>query len=129
MGLRLLLVDEIDEARRVLAGRLSRSVGIAHVDAVSEPAAAIPQIVLSSYDATLLNVDGHQRGGPVIALCRELSTVVAAPLFLLTSFMGSTEWIDLRRVGAAGFFLKHIDTEGLVCDLAERVAQFRGNQD
>ena len=124
MGVRVLLVDDQEEARSSLAQRLRRSKGIELVGAVADAPAA--SLIAKQQDPDVLLVDVHHRDGAELELCESLHRANAAPLVALVSYITPERWRQLSKVGVVDFVLKHVDTAMLERDLTRLVERRRG---
>lgn len=111
MHVRVLLVDDHDDARTGLAQRLSRNERLHFVGAARDLAEAEAFLRLAQPDLVL--VDIHRRDGRGIETCRALHRLTDAPLVVLTSFFTRELWDAAKEAGAVEYLLKNIDTGSL----------------
>jgi DNA-binding NarL/FixJ family response regulator len=117
----VLLVDDHEDTRTALARRLQRDRGLELVGTASSLEEAAGFLTRACPDIVLLDI--HRRDGRGIDVCQELHELTEAPVVLLASFMTPELWGTAKKVGAADYLLKHIDTDRLsreITRLAER---------
>ncbi len=114
--IRVLLVDDQDDARVILADRLRRSHEIELVAAVRDDQEAARALTKTRPDVLLVNLHSRHDGDDV-QLCSELSEMVSAPLVVLASFMSRERWQRLHAAGVTRCLLKRVDSEHLAREL------------
>ena len=124
MKVRVLLVDDRDDARSTLAERLRRGSRLELVGAASDIGEAADLLAAAQPDIVLLDL--HHGDGEGIELCRGLRCLTEAPVVALTSFMTPQLWEEAKAAGAADYLLKHVDTDRLSCDMVRLAARHRG---
>lgn len=121
MPVRVLLVDDHDEARTTLARRLERDDGLELLGAVASAEAAARIMAQTQPEIVLLDIQGHDGRG--LEVCRTLCSLTDAPVVVLTSFLTPELWAAAREAGAVDYLLKRVDTRRLsqeIVQLAER---------
>ena len=111
MRVRVLLVDDHDDARTTLAQRLRRDRRLELIGAARGLEEAADLLPGACPDIVLLDIHGHAGRG-VDACCR-LRQMTDAPVVVFTSFMTPELWAAAQAAGAADYLLKHIDTDRL----------------
>ncbi|MEX0786000.1 MAG: response regulator [Dehalococcoidia bacterium] len=111
MKVRVLLIDDHDDARAALAERLRRDARLDLVGSVHSLEEAGALIANARPDVVLL--DTHRRDGRGIDACRELRRLTDAPVVALASFMTPQLWRAFQEAGATDYLLKHVDTQRL----------------
>lgn len=121
MKVRVLLIDDHEDARTTLAARLRRDARLELVGSVSELDEAANVISNGRPDVVLL--DTHRRDGRTVEACRELRALTDAPLVALASYMTPQLWRAIEQAGATAYLLKHVDSQRLgrsIVRLADR---------
>ena len=111
MRVRVLLVDDHDDARTTLAQRLRRDRRLELLGTASELEEAARILLHARADIVLLDI--HRSDGRGMDACWALPTLTDAPVVVFTSFMTPDLWAAAREAGAADYILKHIDTDRL----------------
>ena len=119
MSVRVLLVDDHEEARVSLVRRLESDGRLAVAADVSTVAEAGIVTQDAQFDLALMNVQSYDLES--IARCQELRELTNIPLVVLTSFMTVEHWRALRQAGALDYVLKHANSQ-LLCDAIYRLA-------
>ena len=123
MNVRVLLVDDEDEARADLARRLRRSPGLELV-AVARNAEETAGLLEQTQPEVLL-VDLHLRNGQEFEGCRALCGLTDVPVVALASFMTPERWKTVERAGVATYLLKHVNTDQLGRELERIVGRYQ----
>ena len=121
MKVRVLLIDDHEDARTTLARRLGRDPRLELLGTASELEEAARILLHVRPDIVLLDI--HRSDGRGMDACWALRTVTDAPVVVFTSFLTAALWEAAREAGAADYLLKHIDTDRLsqqIVRLAER---------
>jgi DNA-binding NarL/FixJ family response regulator len=126
MNIRLLLVDDHEDARTALARRLQRDPRLELVGTVSSVEEAAGLLPRACPDIVLLDIHQHDGGG--VDVCRALHELTDAPVVILASFMTPELWGTVQRVGAADYLLKHIDTDRLSREIIRLAERYRPGQ-
>jgi DNA-binding NarL/FixJ family response regulator len=124
MSVRVVLLDDHEDGRTVLARRLERAAGIDVLGAVPDLEAAATLIDDGDPDLVLLAL--HQQDGDWPNTCRRLATLSAAPVVVLASFMTPELWSDAKRAGAAEYLLRHIDSAHLGREIVRLARRHQG---
>ena len=111
MRVRVLLVDDHDDARTTLAHRLRRDRRLELIGAAPGLEEAADLLPDACPDIVLLDIQGH--AGLGVDACRRLRQLTDAPVVVFTSFMTPELWTAAQAAGAADYLLKHIDTDRL----------------
>lgn len=111
MKIRVLLIDDHEDARTALAGRLRRDARLNLIGSAGSLEEAAALISDGRPDVVLL--DTHRRDGSGIEACRKLRERTDAPVVALASFMTPQLWRAFQKAGATDYLLKHIDTQRL----------------
>ena len=111
MRVRVLLVDDHDDARTTLAQRLRRDRRLELIGAAAGLEEAADLLPGACPDIVLLDIHGHAGRG--VDACRRLRQLTDAPVVIFTSFMTPELWTAAQAAGAADYLLKHIDTDRL----------------
>jgi DNA-binding NarL/FixJ family response regulator len=114
---RVLLIDDEDDARATLADRLRRSRSIELVGAVRDGREAARALTNAEPDVLLVDLHSRQGEGDGAELCGELRSMACAPLVVLTSFMTGERWQRLRAAGVTRCLLKLVDSGRLEREL------------
>jgi DNA-binding NarL/FixJ family response regulator len=114
MSVRVLLVDDHDETRTILAKWLKRNESIELLAAVPDAPAAN---TFAESPLDLVLVDLHSTNGEDHELCRSVGRAIRAPLVVLASFMTDERWTRLQEVGASRYLLRHVGGQGLAEDV------------
>ncbi len=120
---RVLLVDDNEEARGALAKRLRRCPQLELVGIAAGPEEAACLLPAALPDIVLLDLHGHDGRGT--AACRKLQELTDAPVVVLAAFMTPELWAPARDAGAADYLLKHIDTNRLERELRRLAERHR----
>ena len=123
MKVRILLVDERNDARSTLADRLRRGSRLELIGAASDLDEAADLLAAAEPDIVLLDLHHGDRKG--VALCRGLRRLTEAPVVALTSFMTPQLWEEAKAAGVADYLLKHVDTDRLSLDMVRLAARHR----
>lgn len=121
MSVRVLIVDDHDDARTTLARRLRRDRRLKLTGVAPRIEDATDLLARERPDIVLLNVHGHDVHG--LDTCRALRQLTDAPVIVFASFMTPKLWTAAREAGAADYLLKYADTDRLsreIVRLAER---------
>ncbi len=121
MSVRVLLVDDHDDARTTLARRLRRDRHLDLIDVAASVNEAADLLARARPDIVLLDIHGHDGRG--VDACRALRQLTDAPVIAFISFMTPDLWAAVRKAGATDYLLKQVDTERLsreIVRLAER---------
>lgn len=125
MNVRVLLVDEDDDARAALEQRLRRVGHLELVGAASRVEAVSARLLECRPDVVLLDVHRHDTHG--VDACRALRQLTDAPVVVLISFMTPELWAAAQAAGAADYLLKHVDTDLLSREIS-RLAERHGHR-
>ena len=117
MTVRVLLVDDEEDARASLAERLRRFRDVELVGAVRDEQEAAGALTKREPDVLLVDLHSRHWEGDGVQLCCELRKMVSAPVVVLTSFMTRERWQRLRAAGVANCLLKQVDSERLEREL------------
>jgi len=117
VAVNVLLIDNEDDARATLAGRLLRLRSVKLVGAVRDEREA--GNALSHAEPDVLLVDLHSRHGESdgVRLCSELRKLAVEPLLVLTSFITGEQWQRLQAAGVTNYLLKRVDSGHLEREL------------
>ena len=124
MKVRLLLVDDHDDARTTLVQRLRRDARLQLVGAASTLEEAARLLPDARPDIVLLDIHGHDGRG--VEACRALRQLTDAPVVVFTSYVTPALWRAAKEAGAADYLFKHVDTDRLskaIVRLAERLGR------
>ncbi len=127
MSVRVLLVDDHDDARTTLARRLRRDRRLELIGAASSLKDAVDLLPEAHPDIVLL--DMHCLAGRGVDACRTLRELTEAPLVAFASFMTPELWSAAREAGAVDYLLKHIDTERISSELVRLAERHRRGAD
>jgi len=123
MRLRVLLVDDHDDARVTLQRRLRRDERLELVGAARTAEEAVALLPEARPDIVLLDIHGHNGRG--IDACRRLRRLTDAPVVIFTSFLTEELWAAARDAGATDYLLKEIGTGRLRRELAGLVERHK----
>ncbi len=115
--MRVVLIDDEDDARATLADRLQRLHGVELAGAVRDQREAAVALKQMKPDVLLVDLHSHHWEGDGVELCEELRKLTSAPLVVLASFMPRERWQRLQRVGVTNCLLKRVDGEYLEREL------------
>ncbi len=127
MSVRVLLVDDHDDARTTLARRLSRDRRLELIGAAASLKDAANLLPDAQPDIVLLDMHGLGQHG--VDACRTLRSLTDAPVVAFASFMTPELWAAAREAGAVAYLLKHIDTERISRELVRLAERHRGGTD
>lgn len=127
VSIRVLLVDEHENARTRLVQRLRRDAQLEFV--VGAASLEDVERLLPEAQPDIVLLDIHSHDGRGLEVCRELSRMTGAPVVVLASFMTPDLWAAAQEVGATDYLLKHIDTHRLGRDIVRLVERYRSESD
>lgn len=120
-GVRVLIVDDHQMVRAGLAAILDAAPNMEVVGQAGTAADAVDEAHRTRPDVVLLDV--RLPDGSGIDVCREVRSSNNPPaVLMITSYDAREAQVQATLAGAAGFFLKDIDTDALV-DSIRRVAR------
>ncbi len=127
MSVRVLLVDDHDDARTTLARRLRRDRRLELIGAASNLKDAANLLPDAHPDIVLL--DMHCLSGRGVDACHTFRELTEAPVVAIASFMTPELWAAAREAGAVDYLLKHIDTERISTELVRLAERHRRGAD
>jgi len=122
MSIRVLLIDEHEEARAALTERLARDDGIEIAGTVAGPAEAAATLRQDGADLVLLDIPASDGSGP--DALRELRRVTQAPIVVLITMITPALWAQAKAAGASDYLLKHIDSARLRREIRRMAKQY-----
>ena len=123
MKVRVLLIDEHEDARSVLAERLHRD-GEIEVVGVARDAAEARALANGTSDLVLMGVPA--RGVDPAQACRALRELTGAPVVIFTTFITPELWAAAREAGAADYILKRSDSARLRREILRMAQRYGG---
>ena len=114
MSLRILLIDENDQARVPLATRLSHHPDLVIVAQIGDAEQGLRLVEELRPDVTLVEVKMREADG--IVVCGAISAM-GRRVMVLTSYLDPDERKRAIQAGASGYLLKEIGTDALARQL------------
>lgn len=112
-ALRILLVDDHEEARCALATKLRKMAGVEVVGHTGDGEEAVAMAPSMMPDVVLLDV--KMRGGRGLEICRRIAAELPqAKVIVLTSYLDDNEWNKYSLAGAKAFLLKDLNISPLM---------------
>lgn len=118
--MRLLIIDDHDAVREALEARLGAASEVEVVGCTGCWRTGLRDALRMKPDVVLLETK-RADGQGLNALRRLASECPHTSVVVLTSYPDAEEQAEARRMGAAGYILKDIDTPQLVCDIQASV--------
>jgi DNA-binding NarL/FixJ family response regulator len=113
---RLLIIDDHDAVREALEVRLDNTAGLEVVGCTGCWETGLQETAELKPDAVLLETK-RTDGQGLEALRRLIERCPRANIIVLTSYLDTNERMQARRIGAARYLLKDIDTPQLVREI------------
>ena len=116
MSIRVLLIDENEKVRHLLASRLAGVRGIEVVGSTSNAEEGLNRIEMVVPDVVLMDLRMHHTDG--LEVCRRAHSLNnGTPVVVLTAYGSPMERRMASEAGAAEYLLKDVDTERLALSI------------
>ena len=124
MNIRVVLIDENEKVRQLLALRLAGLRGIEVVGSTSDAEEGLSRIEAAVPDVVLLDLRMRHANG--LEVCRRAHSLnKGTPVVVLTTYGSPAERRMASEAGAGDYLLKDVDTEKLALSI-EHLASNRG---
>jgi CheY-like chemotaxis protein len=126
MVVTVLLVDDAEDARLMLADHLRRLTDVKLIAAVRDEREAADVLRTSQPDLLLVDLHSHHWDGDDLGYCARLRELTTAPLVVITSFLTNERWQRLKAAGVEDCLLKQLGSQRLERELVAIAMRAKG---